>query len=323
MNASTIRTEYVQIIVLRIWNCEHARNQRDRVYVINWSGVVNSYVRMVTRFLNVILVLVLLTINAHAYELGVCSLFRDDAEYIPEWIDFHRDHGVEHFWLYNNLSADDYQNILRKYVDDGVVTIVDWPVESSTPDTWPQDVQNTAFEHCIANNKNTHWIAFIDTDEFLFCVDGSDLRVFLRGYDQYQCLCVDWLLYGTNHIYKTHGDLIRKLLYRAPDDYAIATKCVAKPKHVQRVHYTHYFIMDDINKCVDENFRVVDPWNTLFKRQTISKIRINHYFCRDLFFLYNVKIPRTQKLGRKPFKLLEQENAANSVYDDSILKVIK
>ena len=34
--------------------------------------------------------------------LSVCAIYRDEAHYLAEWIEFHRLVGVERFFLYNN-----------------------------------------------------------------------------------------------------------------------------------------------------------------------------------------------------------------------------
>lgn len=47
--------------------------------------------------------------------------------YLNEWILFHLLQGVERFYLYNNLSEDGYMMVLKKYIEEGVVILIDWP----------------------------------------------------------------------------------------------------------------------------------------------------------------------------------------------------
>lgn len=42
----------------------------------------------------------------HDY-LSIGAIFKDEAPYLAEWIEFHRLVGVEHFFLYDNLSTDE------------------------------------------------------------------------------------------------------------------------------------------------------------------------------------------------------------------------
>ena len=68
--------------------------------------------------------------------------------------------GVERFFLYNNNSVDDHREVLAPYLDDGSVTIHDWP-------QWPAHVQT--YDDCLKRHReDSRWIAFIDLDEFLF-----------------------------------------------------------------------------------------------------------------------------------------------------------
>ncbi len=63
------------------------------------------------------------------YYLSICAIFKNEAAYLGEWIEFHRLAGVEHFYLYNNLSDDNYFSVLKYYIDKGTVTLRDWPEE--------------------------------------------------------------------------------------------------------------------------------------------------------------------------------------------------
>ena len=36
------------------------------------------------------------------YDVTLCAIFRNEALFLKEWIDYHRTIGIEHFYLYNN-----------------------------------------------------------------------------------------------------------------------------------------------------------------------------------------------------------------------------
>ena len=54
--------------------------------------------------------------NLFLYDLAVVAIFKDEGKYLKEWLDYHLLAGVEHFYLYNNDSSDDYQEVLAPYV---------------------------------------------------------------------------------------------------------------------------------------------------------------------------------------------------------------
>ncbi len=121
------------------------------------------------RFIMLLVLLPLYCMGVH-YELSICAIFQDDAAYLPEWIEFHKLQGVKHFFLYNNCSTDDYSAILKPYVKSKEVTLIDWPHKHNPADgmAW-NGIQCGAYVDCLQNfGKQTDWIAFIDTDEFLF-----------------------------------------------------------------------------------------------------------------------------------------------------------
>ncbi len=97
--------------------------------------------------------------------LAVCAIFRDEARYLAEWVTFHRVQGVERFYLYDNLSTDDWRSELEPEIAAGIVEVRHWP-----------DVpgQASAYEDCLRRHRtDTRWIAFIDIDEFLFSPTGE------------------------------------------------------------------------------------------------------------------------------------------------------
>ncbi len=59
--------------------------------------------------------------------LSVCAIYKNEARYLAEWIEFHLLAGVEHFFLYDNNSTDDHRDVLAPYVRAGLVSVTDWP----------------------------------------------------------------------------------------------------------------------------------------------------------------------------------------------------
>lgn len=101
--------------------------------------------------------------------LAIAAIYRDDAAYLAEWIEFHRLVGAERFFLYDNLSTDEHRSVLDPYVREGVVVVHDWP------QTFPSG-QVPAFADCLERHRDdARWIAFLDVDEFLFSPTDSSL----------------------------------------------------------------------------------------------------------------------------------------------------
>ena len=98
--------------------------------------------------------------------------------------------GVEHFYLYNNNSTDDYQAALAPYIRDGLVTLHEWPHIPAAPG---------ADEHCVEHyGREARWIAFLDDDEFLFPVKVGTLAEALEPYKTHPAVAVYWVMFGSN-----------------------------------------------------------------------------------------------------------------------------
>lgn len=260
---------------------------------------------------------------SYQYELVICNVFRNDAPYLKEWVDFHIKQGVDHFYLYDNFSTDHPDEVMKEYIDKGIVEIIPWNISHGTHESFVR-VQNQAFMDCIRRNKTkVKWCACIDTDEFLFCPDGKNLKKFLKGYKEVQCLCVEWLLYGTSGLSNVPPDEITKqLLLRAPDETFVTNKCIVRPKKVVDCYNCHYFSVQDQTKCMNENkeFYNIEYCAKGTGMRANKKIRINHYFCRDQDY-FKLKIEKALLSGRDPEIIIAQEAMSNEIFDDSILLV--
>lgn len=97
--------------------------------------------------------------RTYKYNVSICGIFLNEAPYLREWIEFHRIVGVEHFYLYNNMSTDGYKDILEPYMEEGLVTLTDWNVPHG---------QISAYWDCVGRfAAESRWIGFIDLDEFV------------------------------------------------------------------------------------------------------------------------------------------------------------
>ena len=125
-------------------------------------------------------------------KLSICAIFRDEANYLKEWIEFHCLVGVEKFYLYNHRSEDDYLNVLRPYIDSGIVTLTEWDRDS------PCQVQ--AYQHYIdAHVGESDWAAFLDIDEFLFSPQFDSVPEFLSTFPpEWQAVAVSWMCFGSS-----------------------------------------------------------------------------------------------------------------------------
>ena len=60
------------------------------------------------------------------YKASLCLIFKDEAPYLKEWLEYHLLIGIDHFYLYNNNSSDNYLEVLGPYIEDGTVTLINY-----------------------------------------------------------------------------------------------------------------------------------------------------------------------------------------------------
>ena len=234
-------------------------------------------------------------------------MFRDEAPYIDEWLRFHLDRGVEHFFLYDHGSSDGGEAVLAPYVARGLVTLHRWPVQEKIED------QVAAYNHTLAHYGTlSRWIAFIDLDEFLFSPQGS-LPDKLRGYEDYAGVFAFWRCYGSSGFRDQQpGRVTETYLRRAHEGWARNRrgKSIVDPRRVERAVGPHHFIVKPGGELVNEarqavRFGPVGRWTRqallrlgriwprlpadIYAAWTINGIaasaevfRINHYVVKSL-----------------------------------------
>jgi hypothetical protein len=186
----------------------------------------------------------------YQYELTICAMFKNEAPWLKEWIVFHHDVlGFEHFYLYNNDSTDNYNEVLHPFVEKGIVELIDWnsadPAHRFNEEPIWLPYQIGAYNDCLKNRAlgKAKWVAMIDIDEFIVPVHGAEsLRPFLRAFTKQNRGAVNfsWRCFGTSNVLELNsGELLtEKLISRAPDQYKLNNwvKSMYRPEAVSFCH---------------------------------------------------------------------------------------
>jgi len=141
--------------------------------------------------------------SVEKYTLCVCAIFQNEAPYLKEWIDYHESKGVEHFFLYNNDSTDEYLAVLSPYFERGCITLIDWSSKHGSDGyKFAFKVQIGAYNDAISKCRHvSKWLALIDIDEFIVPVAyGNLVQLLEKDYEYCSGLCVNWQCYGTSNV---------------------------------------------------------------------------------------------------------------------------
>lgn len=258
--------------------------------------------------------------NSYKFDLAVCAIFKNEAPYLKEWIEYHKIVGVQHFYLYNNESSDDYLEALASYLADGSVELVNW-----NEPNFQFSGQKKAYMDAIVKVKGiVKWLAIIDIDEYLVPKTHDNLPKLLAEYENFGGLCVNWQMFGTSNVpeLKPHELLTENLVLKAPSDYHenLHIKSIVRPERVIEPPHVHYF------EYQDGYFQVNSNKENFPKAQSpyvlIDKIQINHYWTKDEAFFYKTKVPRRLEWA-DPIEVIKQRaNTLNTVRDESIFRFL-
>lgn len=54
-------------------------------------------------------------------------MFRNEAPYLYEWVQYHHTAGVDHFYMYDHLSTDNSLEVLQPFLEEGLFEVIPWP----------------------------------------------------------------------------------------------------------------------------------------------------------------------------------------------------
>eukprot|EP01112_Ceratiomyxa_fruticulosa_P001223 TRINITY_DN1122_c0_g1_i1.p1 TRINITY_DN1122_c0_g1~~TRINITY_DN1122_c0_g1_i1.p1 ORF type:complete len:769 (+),score=119.40 TRINITY_DN1122_c0_g1_i1:297-2603(+) len=237
--------------------------------------------------------------------LSICTIFKDEAPYIDEWIHFHIVVGVERFYLYNHNSSDESVEVLQEYIDQGWVilrTALDLTINDKTM------TQVNSFKDCLDRyGAETRWMMFIDMDEFAFSPSADSLQDILVDYEKYPGVVMRNVFFGSSgHVTSPQGLVIENYLYRASltgkglsktDDVLYHVKSIVDPSRAKVCPFdypgicSHYFCYEGLDTDYkpsnpSSSTEFLYPVNEQFQRIVtpsakglpyIERLRFNHY----------------------------------------------
>lgn len=182
--------------------------------------------------------------TSYKHEIAMVSISKNEGPYIKEWIEFHKLVGFTKFYFYDNESEDNTREVLKPYIDEGVVeyTLIEG-----------KGKQLDAYNDAIAKHKNEcRWMAFLDMDEYLvptkpfekiYNVVSELVRKAGKGAAG---IGVNWCIFGSAHLEKKpEGLIMENFIYRGQGgkeshwgNYHIKTIC--NPRLVKNYISPHY-----------------------------------------------------------------------------------
>lgn len=222
-------------------------------------------------------------ISSKDYNVSICAIFKNESKYLKEWIEYHRIVGVEHFYLFNNNSTDDFEPVLKPYVDEGLVTIENWEKNQA---------QMECYAHCVKlYGCKTKWMGFIDIDEFVVPIDYNNIYDFLKKFEKKAgAVKIYWKMFGTAGLIGRDLDaLVTESFNVAWSKYYSVGKCFYNTNfefdyNLKKNRQLHHFCWTKYGKI---SLPPVDVFNKInlncVPQRSLKQhpIQINHYFTKS------------------------------------------
>ena len=208
------------------------------------------------------------------YYLAICAIAKNEGPYFKEWIEWHRQMGVEKFYIYDNESTDETQEVLTPYIKSGIVDYTFFPGHKK---------QLAAYDDCFKHHRfEARWIAFIDLDEFIVPIQTKTIPEFLNRFEAFPAVEINWLIYGSGGAKtKTPGTMMERFKFHSIPDHILNrhVKSIVNPRRVFTLIGCHEaarvsgYAVDSHGNLIKKHFRERIPQQDI--------IRINHYAVRS------------------------------------------
>lgn len=147
------------------------------------------------------------------YYLSVVSIFKNESMILEEWINHYIKESVQHFYLVNNGSDDDFMPIINKYKN--YITLVN--------DNYRQEKHTLDYlinKHFLnLTKKETEWVIVCDIDEYIYNkYNHKTITHFLKNKGQVKndigTIWIPWKLFYATPNYKINNSIINECQFR-------------------------------------------------------------------------------------------------------------
>lgn len=132
--------------------------------------------------------------------VALCCIGRLENQYAREFVAHYKKLGFDKIFIYDNNQADEehFEEVIQEYVDDGFVDIVNYRDKKQS--------QLDAYNDCyLLHGKEYDWFAFFDFDEFLIIEQDDNIQTFLKQFQDFQCILVNWMIMDDNNLVTNDG----------------------------------------------------------------------------------------------------------------------
>jgi len=259
------------------------------------------------------------------YFLSVISIFKNESHILEEWINHYIKEGIEHFYLFNNNSTDNFMDIINKYNKYIDLFHAKEPGEQ---------LKHLNSHYDIIKNE-TKWLLSIDLDEFIFAKENYKtipdiINHFDNNIENLGLIRTPWYMFNSNEFIQQPKYVIPSFTNRR--DYHVRNislncKYIVKTElcNTINVHYAKVSGKTILSNGSDD----IGVYNKNRKVKLTSNnsddhlLQLNHYILQSKEWFFNVKATRGDVHGPGNMRnknYFNLKNREHSGYTDELLK---
>lgn len=229
--------------------------------------------------------------NNKKYNLGIMTIFKNEQDYMEEWLDYHILQGFEQIYLYCNDPNIHLYTYLSNPKYTQYIKLIDWVNKKNLGSL---TIQRQAYTHCVKNySYQCQFLLMLDLDEFINPIKSylkvSDYINELKPiWNQIKAFKIQRYDYGSNgHISKPSGMV--RLNYISHEKICSSYKTLANTDYINKqldffgVH-DYNFLPNKLGKIFNNYFGYHETgFPNSCKSNSINEIPlvINHYYTKS------------------------------------------
>jgi len=211
------------------------------------------------------------------YNVVLCAIIKDELD-LEEWVAYNLLIGFEHIYIYDDQSQIPVATQLKKLKDQ--VTVVDYHYDGLFE---AHLKQISAYNQCLQKyGKDTEYIAFFDSDEYLVLKQHQNVYDFLIDMNA-DGVGINTLVFNSNgHITRSNGFVIEHYTEANESRYI---KSIVKPAKVIRFFIYNAKFKPNSKYIGLTNLPVINHFQSVTKN-TYDIAQINSYHTKSMKFFH-------------------------------------
>lgn len=220
------------------------------------------------------------------YFFSIIVYFKNECSSILEWVLHYKNWGVDHIYMVDNGSEDNYNKIIEPFIKEGFITL--WKE--------PKINQTVGYNKYIKIlKKETIWLGVLDMDEYLYTKRGNNIKTILKSFSPALKLIMIQMKIFYPGTFQSPSSIIETNIEKKCNDNIYFPKCIFQ---IQKLPSVSIHGIKEMKKyCRRKEY---------LKILTESSVLcINHYRFSSFEYLYGIKEGRGGGVHKKKYKKIE------------------